>query len=87
MFDFSALTSAGTTAGSFEGAGSVRLGSRTLTVGGNDLSTTVSGVIADGGAGGGTGGALVKTGAGTHDRSPASTPTPAPPRSTAARWR
>ena len=38
---------------------------RTLTVGGNGLSTTVSGVIADGGAYGGTGGALVKTGAGT----------------------
>ena len=65
MFDFSSLTSAGTTAGSFEGAGSFRLGSRTLTVGGNGLSTNVTGVIADGGAGGGTGGALVKTGAGT----------------------
>ena len=33
--------------------------------GGNDLSTTVSGVIADGGGGGGTGGSLIKTGAGT----------------------
>ena len=65
VFDFSSLTSAGTTAGSFEGAGSFRLGSRTLTIGGNGLSTNVTGVIADGGAGGGTGGALVKTGAGT----------------------
>ena len=65
VFDFSSLTSAGTTAGSFEGAGSFRLGSRTLTIGGNGLSTNVTGVIADGGAGGGTGGALVKTGTGT----------------------
>jgi autotransporter-associated beta strand protein len=65
VFDFSSLTSAGTTAGSFEGAGSFRLGSRTLTIGGNGLSTNVTGVIADGGAGGGTAGALVKTGAGT----------------------
>jgi autotransporter-associated beta strand protein len=65
VFDFSSLTAAGTTAGSFEGAGSFRLGSRTLTIGGNGLSTNVTGVIADGGAGGGTGGALVKTGAGT----------------------
>jgi autotransporter-associated beta strand protein len=64
VFDFSSLTSAGTTAGSFEGAGSFRLGSRTLTIGGNGLSTNVTGVIADGGAGGGTGAALVKTGTG-----------------------
>ena len=64
-FDFSDLTSAGTTAGSIEGAGRFNLGSTTLTVGGNDLSTTVSGVIADGGSSGGTGGALVKVGNGT----------------------
>ena len=64
VFDFSSLTSAGTTAGSFEGAGSFRLGSRTLTIGGNGLSTNVTGVIADGGAGSGTGAALVKTGTG-----------------------
>ena len=38
------------TAGSIEGAGNYFLGSKQLTVGGNDLSTTVSGVIADGGA-------------------------------------
>ena len=62
---FSDLTSTGTTAGSFEGAGRFNLGSKTLTVGGNDLSTTVSGVIADGGISGGTGGALVKIGTGT----------------------
>ena len=65
MFDFSNLTSAGTTAGSFEGAGRFELGAKTLTVGGNGLSSTVSGVIADGGTGGGTGGALVKTGTGS----------------------
>ena len=61
VFDFSSLTSAGTTAGSFEGAGRFELGAKTLTVGGNGLSSTVSGVIADGG----TGGALVKTGTGS----------------------
>jgi autotransporter-associated beta strand protein len=65
VFDFSALTSAGTTAGSFEGAGQFNLGAKTLTVGDNNLSTTVSGAIADGGGTGGTGGALVKTGTGT----------------------
>ena len=36
-----------------------------MTVGSDNTSTTVSGVIADGGAGGGTGGSLVKTGTGT----------------------
>ena len=36
-----------------------------LSVGGNNLSTEVSGVIADGGGLGGTGGSLVKTGNGT----------------------
>ncbi|KZD20616.1 hypothetical protein A4A58_17915 [Tardiphaga robiniae] len=65
VVDFSPLTSGGTTAGSFEGGGRFNLGSKTLTVGGNDLSTTVSGVIADGGFSGGTGAALVKTGTGT----------------------
>ena len=65
VLDFSNLTSAGTTAGSFEGAGRFELGAKTLTVGGNGLSSTVSGVIADGGTGGGTGGALVKTGTGS----------------------
>lgn len=38
------------TAGSIEGAGTYFLGSRTLTVGGNNLSTTVSGVISGTGA-------------------------------------
>jgi autotransporter-associated beta strand protein len=65
MFDMSGLTSAGTTAGSIAGAGNYFLGSKTLTVGGNNLSTTVSGVIADGGQSGGVGGALTKVGTGT----------------------
>jgi outer membrane autotransporter protein len=53
------------TAGSIEGAGSYFLGSKELTVGLNNLSTKVSGTIADGGSGGGTGGMLIKTGTGT----------------------
>jgi autotransporter-associated beta strand protein len=65
VFDMSPLTSGGTTAGSIAGAGNYFLGANALTVGSNNLSTTVSGVIADGGAGGGTGGALVKVGTGT----------------------
>jgi len=58
----SALTSAGMTAGSIQGAGNYLLGSKTLTVGSNNLSTMVAGVISDGG---GTGGALTKVGTGT----------------------
>jgi autotransporter-associated beta strand protein len=53
------------TAGSIEGAGTYNLGSKTLTVGSNNLSTSVSGQIADGGINGGTGGSLVKVGIGT----------------------
>ncbi len=64
-FDMSALSSGGMTAGSIEGAGNYFLGAKQLTVGGNNLSTTVSGVIADGGTSGGTGGSLVKVGTGT----------------------
>jgi autotransporter-associated beta strand protein len=65
VFDMSGLTSAGTTAGSIAGAGSYFLGSKTLTVGGNNLSTTVSGIISNGGLSGGVGGALTKVGTGT----------------------
>jgi autotransporter-associated beta strand protein len=57
-FDMSGLTTAGMTAGSIEGAGSYVLGAKGLTVGSNDLSTTV-GVIS------GIGGSLVKVGTGT----------------------
>ena len=49
----------GTTAGSIAGAGTYDLGSKELTVGSNNLSTDVSGVIE------GVGGSLVKVGAGT----------------------
>ena len=72
-FDISPLTTSGTTAGSIEGAGSIRLGSKQLTVGSTNLSTTVSGVIADGGRNGGTGGSLVKVGTGTLTLSGANT--------------
>ena len=72
-FDISPLAISGTTAGSIEGAGSIRLGSKQLSVGGNNLSTTVSGVIADGGRNGGTGGSLVKVGTGTLTLSGANT--------------
>ena len=58
LVDFSALT-APTTAGSIEGAGDYELGANQLTVGSNNLSTTVSGNIS------GSGGSLVKTGLGT----------------------
>src|SRR5208282_5261327 len=64
-FDISGLTTAGMEIGSIEGSGNYFLGSKTLSVGGNNLSTTVSGVIQDGGFVGGTGGSLTKVGTGT----------------------
>ena len=64
-FDISQLTDGGMNIGSIEGNGSFFLGANTLTVGGNNLSTTFSGIIADGGSRSGTGGSLVKTGGGT----------------------
>ncbi len=51
-------------AGSIAGAGNFLLGDNELTVGGNNQSTTVSGVISDTGVGP-PGGSLVKTGTGT----------------------
>ena len=63
----------GMTAGSIEGAGTYKLGSKALTVGGNDLSTEVSGTIVDGGESGGTGGSLIKVGTGTLTLSGANT--------------
>jgi autotransporter-associated beta strand protein len=56
--DFSLNTGPNLTAGSIEGAGNYFLGSNALTVGGNNLSTTVSGTIV------GFGGSLIKTGTG-----------------------
>ena len=73
VFDMSGLTSAGMTAGSIAGAGHYFLGSKILNVGGNNMSTTVSGLISDGGVSGGTGGALLKTGTGTLTLSGANT--------------
>jgi outer membrane autotransporter protein len=71
--DMSGLASAGTAVGSIEGAGNYFLGSKTFTVGGNNLSTEVSGAIQDGGTSGGIGGALMKVGTGTLTLSGAST--------------
>jgi autotransporter-associated beta strand protein len=53
-----------TTIGSIEGDGNVFLGANKLAVGRNDLSTTFSGVIQDGGQNGGIGGSLNKVGSG-----------------------
>src|SRR5580704_14693947 len=60
------LTTDGTSFGSIAGAGTFNLGSKQLTVGSNNASTTVSGVIEDHFPGGsGDGGSLVKVGTGT----------------------
>jgi autotransporter-associated beta strand protein len=64
VFDMSGLSAGGMTAGSIEGAGNYFLGSKTLTVLGNNLFAEVSGAIQDGGVAGGTGGSLVKAGGG-----------------------
>jgi hypothetical protein len=50
------------TVGSIEGSGHVFLGGNELIVGGNGLSTEFSGVIHDGGIGGGSGGSLAVLG-------------------------
>jgi len=63
--DISGLLTPGITFGSIEGLGTIFLGSKTLTVGTNDVSTVFGGVLADGGTSGGTGGSLVKIGGGT----------------------
>jgi hypothetical protein len=51
----------GVTTGSIEGSGAVYLGANNLTVGSNNLGTTFSGIILDGGVGG----SFTKTGGGT----------------------
>ena len=63
--DVSGLTGPSLTIGSIEGSGNVFLGANNLTVGGNNMSTTFSGVIQDGGQSGGTGGSLTLSGTGT----------------------
>ena len=65
VFDISGLFDGGMKIGSIEGSGTYELGGNTLTVGGNNRSTTVSGTIEDGGQFSGFGGSLVKTGTGT----------------------
>jgi autotransporter-associated beta strand protein len=60
-------------AGSIEGAGLFDLAANQLTVGGNNLSTTVSGIIDGTDPLGGPGGSLVKIGAGTMTLSGANT--------------
>jgi hypothetical protein len=72
-FDITSLSTVGMTVGSIEGAGGFALGSKQLTVGSNNLSTDVSGVIS------GAGGSLVKVGTGSS-RSRARTRTRGAPR-------
>ncbi|HEY2714574.1 MAG TPA: autotransporter-associated beta strand repeat-containing protein [Chthoniobacterales bacterium] len=62
--DISSHGTPGMTTGSVEGDGLVFLGALNLTLGSNNLSTTFSGVIQDGGSSGGTGGSLSKIGTG-----------------------
>jgi len=71
--DISGRYASGVTIGSVEGTGKVFLGAWNLTVGSNNLSTTFSGVMQDGGSGAGTGGSLTKTGSGTLTLSGANT--------------
>ncbi|MDM0091104.1 MULTISPECIES: autotransporter domain-containing protein [unclassified Variovorax] len=59
--DIRSMTLPGVAIGSLQGDGRVRLGNKTLTLGGLNTNTTIGGVI----AGTATGGALVKTGTGT----------------------
>jgi filamentous hemagglutinin family protein len=59
IFDISQLSGAGVTVDSLDGAGTVDLGGKTLTIGSGNTPWTFSGVLADGGIGGGTGGSLV----------------------------
>jgi len=61
------------TIGSIEGTGAVFLGAYNLTVGSNNLSTTFSGVVQDGGNRGGTLGSFTKIGMGKLTLSKAST--------------
>ena len=64
FLDFSFHPIPSVTIGSIEGSGLVFLGGDNLTVGSNNLSTTFSGVIQDGGVNGGTLGSFTKIGTG-----------------------
>ena len=63
--DLSNREASSTTIGSLEGSGIAYLGRYNLAIGSNNLSTTFSGSITDGGGYGGTLGSLTKIGAGT----------------------
>jgi len=63
--DVSLHNAPGMTVGSIQGTGVVQLGANNLTIGSNNLSTNFSGLIQDGGNGGGSGGSLTKVGTGT----------------------
>ena len=63
--DFSQNQATAVTVGSIAGSGTYYLGSLNLTTGGDNLSTTVTGLITDGGAGAGSDSSLTKTGTGT----------------------
>jgi hypothetical protein len=63
--DISGHLNPGLTLSSIEGDGNVFLGANKLRVGSNNLNTTFSGVIQDGGSFGGSGGSLAKRGTGT----------------------
>src|SRR5207253_1247439 len=63
--DISFHESPGITIGSVEGDGDVFLGGQNLTVGSNNLSTTFSGTLQDGGNNAEVGGSLSKLGTGT----------------------
>jgi len=71
--DISAHNAPGVAIGSIEGSGIAFLGARNLTVGSNNVSTTFSGVIQDGGTAGGAGGSLTKIGTGKLTLSGANT--------------
>ena len=71
--DFSDWYSGMNAAGSIEGSGLIFLGQYNLSVGSNNLSTSFSGVLQDGGAYGGTGASLTKIGTGTLTLSGANT--------------
>lgn len=70
--NFSAGKESPCTIGSVEGTGTVSLGA-SFQIGGNDLSTTFSGVIQDAGFNGDTGGSVTKIGSGTLTLSGANT--------------
>ena len=63
--DISFHSAPGVTIGSIEETGNVFLGANNITIGSNNLNTVFSGVVQDGGLGGGAGGSLTKMGTGT----------------------